>query len=50
MTEKIFDYMSHYGYEKVLLFQNEDVGLRAVLVIHSAALEFVQSSIRGEMK
>ncbi len=28
MTDKIFDYMSNYGYEKVLLFQNEDVGLR----------------------
>lgn len=38
MTEKIFDYMSHYGYEKVLLFQNEDVGLRAVLAIHSTVL------------
>lgn len=36
MAERIFDYMSNYGYEKVLLFQNEDVGLRAVLVIHSA--------------
>ncbi len=38
MTERIFDYMSHYGYEKVLLFQNEDVGLRAVLAIQSAIL------------
>ena len=38
MTDKIFDYMSKYGYEKVLLFQNEDVGLRAVLAIHSTVL------------
>lgn len=38
MTDKIFDYMSHYGYEKILLFQNEDVGLRAVLAIHSTVL------------
>lgn len=38
MTEKIFDYMNKYGYEKVLLFQNEDVGLRAVLAIHSTVL------------
>jgi leucine dehydrogenase len=38
MTDKIFDYMTKYGYEKVLLFQNEDVGLRAVLAIHSTVL------------
>ncbi len=38
MTEKIFDYMQQYGYEKVLLWQNEDVGLRAVLAIHSTVL------------
>lgn len=38
MTERIFDYMHDYGYEKVLLFQNEDVGLRAVLAIHSTVL------------
>ena len=38
MTDKIFDYMHKYGYEKVLLFQNEDVGLRAVLAIHSTVL------------
>lgn len=38
MTDKIFDYMSRYGYEKVLLWQNEDVGLRAVLAIHSTVL------------
>jgi leucine dehydrogenase len=38
MTDQIFDYMSKYGYEKVLLFQNEDVGLRAVLAIHSTVL------------
>lgn len=38
MTDRIFDYMARYGYEKVLLFQNEDVGLRAVLAIHSTVL------------
>lgn len=38
MTDKIFDYMNKYGYEKVLLWQNEDVGLRAVLAIHSTVL------------
>lgn len=38
MTDQIFNYMSKYGYEKVLLFQNEDVGLRAVLAIHSTVL------------
>lgn len=38
MTERIFDYMNRYGYEKVLLWQNEDVGLRAVLAIHSTVL------------
>lgn len=38
MTQQIFDYMSRYGYEKALLFQNEDVGLRAVLAIHSTVL------------
>src|SRR5436190_4482044 len=38
MNDHIFDYMHKYGYEKVLLFQNEDVGLRAVLAIHSTLL------------
>jgi leucine dehydrogenase len=38
MNDKLFDYMARYGYEKVLLFQNEDVGLRAVLAIHSTVL------------
>lgn len=38
MTDHIFDYMNKYGYEKVLLWQNEDVGLRAVLAIHSTVL------------
>ena len=38
MTDKIFGYMNQYGYEKVLLWQNEDVGLRAVLAIHSTLL------------
>lgn len=34
----LFNYMTQYGYEKVLLFQNEDVGLKAVLAIHSTVL------------
>lgn len=34
----IFDYMEQHGHEKVLFFQNEDVGLRAVLAIHSTVL------------
>lgn len=38
MTEQIFNYMSKYGYEQVLLWQNEDVGLRAALAIHSTVL------------
>ncbi len=38
MTTQVFDYMQQYGYEKVLLFQNEDVGLKAVLAIHSTVL------------
>ena len=35
---EIFDYMAGNGHEKVLLFQNEDVGLRAILAIHSTIL------------
>ena len=35
---EIFDYMTANGHEKVLFFQNEDVGLRAVLAIHSTVL------------
>ena len=35
---EIFDYMAANGHEKVLFFQNEDVGLRAVLAIHSTLL------------
>lgn len=38
MEESLFAYMEKYGYEKVLLFQNEDVGLKAVLAIHSTVL------------
>ena len=40
MMEKteIFDYMAANGHEKVLCFQNEDVGLRAMLAIHSTVL------------
>lgn len=34
----IFDYMQGNGHEKVLFFQNEDVGLRAILAIHSTVL------------
>jgi leucine dehydrogenase len=36
--DTLFAYMEKYGYEKVLLFQNEDVGLKAVLAIHSTVL------------
>src|SRR4026208_3842 len=35
---EIFDYMSTNGHEKVLFFQNEDLGLRAALAIHSTVL------------
>ena len=35
---EIFDHMAANGHEKVLCFQNEDVGLRAVLAIHSTVL------------
>ncbi len=35
---EVFDYMVDHGHEKVLMFQNEDVGLRAVLAIHSTVL------------
>jgi leucine dehydrogenase len=35
---EIFDYMAANGHEKLLCFQNEDVGLRAVLAIHSTVL------------
>ena len=35
---EVFDYMAANGHEKVLFFQNEDVGLRAVLAIHSTVL------------
>ena len=40
MMEKteIFDYMAANGHEKLLCFQNEEVGLRAVLAIHSTVL------------
>jgi leucine dehydrogenase len=34
----IFGYMAKYGYEKLLLCQNEDVGLKAVIAIHSTVL------------
>ncbi|MDP9465158.1 MAG: NAD(P)-binding domain-containing protein [Actinomycetota bacterium] len=35
---EIFEYMAANGHEKVLCLQNEDVGLRAVLAIHSTVL------------
>jgi len=35
---EVFDYMAANGHEKVLFFQNEDIGLRAVLAIHSTVL------------
>ena len=35
---EIFDYMAANGHEKLLCFQNEEVGLRAVLAIHSTVL------------
>ncbi len=35
---EIFDYMASNGHEKLLCFQNEEVGLRAVLAIHSTVL------------
>lgn len=38
MDDNIFAYMEKYAYEKVLLLQNEDVGLKAVLAIHSTVL------------
>lgn len=38
MDGNIFAYMEEYGYEKVLLLQNEDVELKAVLAIHSTVL------------
>jgi leucine dehydrogenase len=38
MKSPIFDYLVRYGYKKVVLCQNGDVGLRAVVAIHSTDL------------
>ncbi len=38
MKSPIFDYLARYGYRKVVLCQNGDVGLRAVVAIHSTDL------------
>jgi leucine dehydrogenase len=38
MTSPIFDYLVRYGYKKVLLCQNNDAGLRAIVAIHSTDL------------
>ncbi len=38
MKSPIFDYLVRYGYKKVVLCQNGDVGLRAVIAIHSTDL------------
>jgi leucine dehydrogenase len=38
MKSPIFDYLVRYGYKKVVLCQNRDVGLRAVIAVHSTDL------------
>ena len=38
MKSPVFDYLVRYGYKKVVLCQNGDVGLRAVIAIHSTDL------------
>ena len=38
MKSPIFDYLVRYGYRKVVLCQNAEVGLRAVVAIHSTDL------------
>src|SRR5512144_551978 len=38
MNTEIFTYMQEHGHEKLVFFQNEDVGLRAALAIHSTVL------------
>ncbi len=38
MKSPIFDYLVRYGYKKVVLCQNGDVGLRAIVAIHSTDL------------
>jgi leucine dehydrogenase len=38
MKSPIFDYLVRYSYKKVVLCQNNDVGLRAIVAIHSTDL------------
>ena len=38
MKSPVFDYLVRYAYKKVVLCQNHDVGLRAVIAIHSTDL------------
>jgi leucine dehydrogenase len=38
MKSPVFDYLVRYGYRKVVLCQNGDVGLRAIVAIHSTDL------------
>ncbi len=38
MKSPVFDYLVRYGYKKVLLCQNSDAGLRAIVAIHSTDL------------
>ncbi len=38
MKSPMFDYLVRYGYKKVVLCQNNDAGLRAIIAIHSTDL------------
>jgi hypothetical protein len=38
MTAPIFDYLKRYKFKKVVLCNDTDTGLRAVIAIHSTAL------------
>lgn len=38
MKSPIFDYLVRYGYKKVVLCQNQEVGLRGIIAIHSTDL------------
>jgi leucine dehydrogenase len=38
MKSPIFDYLTRYGFKKVVLCQNQEVGLRAIIAIHSTDL------------
>ncbi len=46
MQAPIFDYMTKYKYKKVVLCQNADVGLRAVIAIHSTTLGMATGGTR----